>query len=472
MRRYGGAVALLALVAASCSGTGAKKAVEPHLVEAWRNASIMPIGQPVHVGEGLVVYGTEGKDLYLYGVSPADGTVRWRQAATPSVTSPGTFLTPTVLDDRVLYFRPDPKATLYARLVVASPDTGNDVFVSDPALFRSHPSHCTDGKNVCVSTLEASGPVSRRFSVDAEGPVRDVVATPAGSRLLGTNLIDLGTRQPESLAEFRDGATQWRAPLTTFFSPGFTTDRGWDFELYKTDHMHVGSVGRPPDKDDAVAVVTDLSKQETAAIEATTGKLAWRSDGTSFLCGATVEVERGPGGGEREWWPVRCRYQGTRRYDRATATSTYQGLDVTLEGFDVQSGATTWSVALGAAEKFVDSAVPQVSAREVLVRAATGPMIVDLATGRTRPPGVGETVWCTTEAWFTYRERFTISTGEGTDRWRGDHLAAPCAADGSPATAVPSYPPTWLGATAGADRTVVATAQGLVAYDRRGAPPS
>ena len=468
MRRYWAALALLALFAAGCSTTSAKKAVEPHLIEAWRNASISPIGQPVRAGDGLVAYGMEGEGLYLYGVAPTDGAIRWRQAATPSRTSPGTSLTSTVLDDRVVYFRPDPRTTLSARLVVAAPDTGTDVLVSDPGLFLSHPSRCADGKDVCVSMIDAGDSRSVRFSLEAHGPVRDPLAAPAGSRALGERLLDLGTRQPETLGEFRDGATQWRAPLSRFFAPDHTTDLGWDFELYKTDQMHVGSVGRPPDQNDATAVVSDLSKEETAAIEATTGKLAWRADGTSYLCDGTIEVQRGPGDGEGERWPVRCRYQGTRRYDRATGTTTYQGLDVTLEGFDVQSGRTTWAVPLGAADKFVDAPVPHVSTSEVLTWAAAGPVIVDLATGHTRAPGPGETFWCKTEAWFTYRERFTISTGAGTDQWRGDYLAAPCLGDGSPATALPSYAPTWLGPNVGGDRTVVATAQGLVAYDRRG----
>lgn len=131
---------------------------------------------------------------------------------------------------------------------------------------------------------------------------------------------------------------------------------------------------------------------------------------------------------------------------------------------------TTWSVPLGAAQTFVGVPAPQVNTTEVVVRAATGPLIVDLASGHTRLPGGGETFWCTSEAWFTYRERFTVRSGEGTDRWRAGHLAAPCAADGSPATAVPPSLPTWFGAMVGGARAVVATAQGLVAYDRRGLP--
>jgi hypothetical protein len=474
MRRYRAAVMVIAVVMVGCSSDGgAKRAavpLPPPVPEAWRNTAITPIGQPVAAGDTLVVYGTENRDLYLYGLSAADGTVRWRHSASPSRTLSGTYLDPSVIDQRVVYFRPDPSGTLMARLVVAAPDSGNDLLVSEPALFVSHPGHCADGKDVCVSVTDAGGNhVSRRFSVDAGRSVPDPAPAPPQSRFVGEELLDLGQRQPEMLAGFHQGTTRWRAPLSRYFSAGYSTDNGWDFQLYKTDQLHVGSVLHLPDQDDSAAVVIDLAKAQTVGIEATTGVAAWRADGASFSCNSKIELERKVAEGRWEQWPVRCRVRGILRYDRATGTITYDGLDVVLEGFEVPTGRTLWSVALGAAEAFmVEGRRPPVASdSEVLVQAASGPLIVDLGTGRTRSPAAGDAFWCETEAGFDYRE--PRITGESTGRWRGGTLLSACTADGSPTGTVPGYAGRSIGATVG-ERTALSTAKGVVAYDHRNHP--
>src|SRR3954451_9560 len=118
MRQYRGAATALAVVLAACSGGGHRATVAPRpaAVEAWRAAGIKPIGQAGLAGGTWVVYGTQDQDLYLYGVSPADGAILWKRAATPSRTLQGTALTPEVLDGHVVYLRPDPKGVLMARL--------------------------------------------------------------------------------------------------------------------------------------------------------------------------------------------------------------------------------------------------------------------------------------------------------------------------------------------------------------------
>ncbi|MGH9231534.1 MAG: PQQ-binding-like beta-propeller repeat protein, partial [Acidimicrobiales bacterium] len=455
-------------LAAGCSPGGGS--AESRVREAWRLGSITPIGQPVAAGGMVVVYGTEGEDLYLYGVAVGDGAVRWRQAASPSTVVTGIAVTPHVKDGRVAYFRPDPSADLAARLVVASSETGEDLLVSEPAHFTSHPRSCADDKDVCVTLIDRDGSaVPRRFSVEGRGPAPDAGAPPPESRYVGTDLLDLGQRGPEMLAGFSDGAVRWRSPLTRHFSEGFSTDEGWYFELYRSAGMHVGSVGRPADREEPSVVVVDLSKGETAAIEAATGSPAWRSQGTRFACSARVELRRVAAPGRSELWPVRCRYRGVAQYNRLTGAGTYEGLDVTVEGFDVSTGATTWSVPLGAAEAFMeeDYEATAVGGTEVLVQAASNPLIIDLADGSTRSPGKDEAFWCGSNGFFRYREPRRLSDGRTFNTWRGGTLLSRCRADGSPTDAVPRDIARSLGATVG-DRTIVSLADGLVAYDRPG----
>lgn len=467
MRRYVGSAVVMLLVAAACSSSHHQAAPEPPITEAWRSASITPIGQPVAEGDVAVVYGTVNKDLYLYGIGMADGAVRWRQAASPGRVVGGIAVEPTVIDHRVVYFRPDPSGELATRLVVASPDTGADVFVS---FFLSHPSRCSDGADICLMALQGDTAVRRRFSVDARGPIPDHDGPPADSRFLGTDLLGLGGRNPEMLAGFSGGKVSWTAALSRYFPPGYTTDDGWNFELYRSAGVHVGSVGHPADARDANTTTVDLAKARTVAIDTATGWAAWQADGTAFTCEYAVALERTVADDRSELWPVRCRYRGTAHYDRATGAATYDGLDVRVEGFDVATGRTTWSVPLGAAEAFMaeDTGTTKVSDTEVLVQAASGPLIVDVARGSTRRPAKDELFWCGKNGLFHYRESQQYADGATSDAWRGGTLLEACGADGSAASGTPRHLPRSLGATVG-NRSVVAEADVLVAYDRGGA---
>jgi hypothetical protein len=275
--------------------------------------------------------------------------------------------------------------------------------------------------------------------------------------------------RPDVIAGFSDGVVWWRSPIGDHFPLLHTTDRGWHFELYESDAVHVGSVGRGPVFQDDDYVHWNLAQASTAAISASDGSARWRHDGTSFACSGKVAVVREVSGGRWETWPVRCRYRGTSRYDKGAGTSTYADLDVVVEGFEVASGRTTWSVPLGAAVAFMHEAAAAtvVSDSEVLVQAETGPVAVSLADGATRRPGAGEAFWCATRVVeFEYRETLRLASGS-VNTWRGGTLFDPCTANGEPTSAVPATVASYHGVTVG-ERTVVSTGRGLVAYDRRG----
>src|SRR5438477_545825 len=77
-------------------------------------------------GDRLVVYGAGGGALTLYGLDVKTGSVVWRQAATPSGSTPGVALSVTAVGSNVVYLRPDPGgggAGLSARLVGADVET-------------------------------------------------------------------------------------------------------------------------------------------------------------------------------------------------------------------------------------------------------------------------------------------------------------------------------------------------------------
>ncbi len=459
------ATALLVLVvgAAACQAGEGRGEAGP--VEAWRVTSIDPIGQPVAAGDVVVVYGTVERELRLYGVDAGTGAVRWSQAASPGAGVNGISLTPAVLGGRVVYFRPDPAGNLMARLVVASPADGRDELVSEPAEFDSRPARCPDGRDICVAVSEAGRPPTpRRFQVEAgtHSPGSD---HPRGSRVVGEELLDLGGRAPERLARFTDGSVRWVTELANHFPPGFSTDHGWTFELYEAAGVYVGSVSHPPVRNTPSMIQTDLSRNHTAAIDAGTGASVWQSEGTRFGCSPTLIVQREVAARRFEAWPVRCRARGTARYDKPTSTTAFENLDVTIEGFDPRTGATTWTVPLGPAEAFLDEdeRAAVVDASRVLVRAADGPLVVDLENGASRVPEPTEMFWCVTEVIFQYRETLTLGSGRTSNQWRGGELVSPCTGDGSPTDRLPRRLPYGHGATVG-DHTVVATVGGLIGY--------
>jgi multisubunit Na+/H+ antiporter MnhC subunit len=72
MRRSG--VGLLVLVLLGGCTSGGEEEPAPALREAWSLDLFRPVGQAVVLGDVVVVYGTVGQDLLLFGVSAADGS--------------------------------------------------------------------------------------------------------------------------------------------------------------------------------------------------------------------------------------------------------------------------------------------------------------------------------------------------------------------------------------------------------------
>ena len=80
----------------------------------------------------------------------------------------------------------------------------------------------------------------------------------------------------------------------------------------------------------------------SAGIAEATGEVLWRDAGSAYGC-----VE------DAQYAPVRCRSRGVATI-RIEDRNSFEGLDVTVEGFDPATGKTTWAVPLGASTTLVD----------------------------------------------------------------------------------------------------------------------
>ncbi len=302
-------------------------------VQVWSSTDLRPLGQPVVAAGVPVGLVTEGRKLFLIGIDPATGRQLWKQEASPSAVTPGIPVSVDVIGDRVVYFRPDAAGELYARLVVADPKTGNDLVASGPQLFVSRPTACSrrpDDRDVCtVATASRSQtPRSHRLKVDTGQYVAEDTTVAAYTRSIGDGgLVDLGPRGPEYLAMIRDGNVAWRTPVTQAFPSGFSTDHGWNWRYRSEEHAFIGSIYGPTTQLPDGSRRRDLaSGAAMAALSETDGSVLWRDNGSSIDCDGTVSVSV----------PVRCRYRGSATY-RTDRPASYEGLDVTIEGYDRRS---------------------------------------------------------------------------------------------------------------------------------------
>jgi outer membrane protein assembly factor BamB len=464
------ALALLAVVAASClkppplhtSARGAAAAPIPHSAmpqAAWINDDLNPIGQPLAVGAVVVgIVSAPEQSLLVVGLDPATGRKLWEQPLTPSSLTPGVRVgVAPVGSDRIAYFRPTPTlpGTPYAELVLADATTGADIAKSEPALFASAPHACDSSPDVCAIAKTATG--------TAWGTLRLVPATgrsiverdplPRGARIVGPGgLIDLGDRPGNTLALLREGRVWWRTPVSAAFPPGFSTDNGWSWNLYRDAHLFVGSVAGPS-VHDGTRLVQDLGRMSaTAALSERDGSVAWRDDGSSL--NFRLEIYDAP---------VRCRSRGTRVSDAGGASESFRGLDVTLEGFDLATGKTTWSVPLGGDTLLVggDARPPIAGPTQAVLNAPAGPIVVDVATGQVTRPAAGATFWCGTDRDYQFSPGFVPPDGYSLKFERpGGVLATICDANGHPAKALPPTAATLtIGARVG-DHVVVAVKDG------------
>jgi outer membrane protein assembly factor BamB len=407
------------------------------------------------------IVSTSDRELVLLGLHPATGEKLWRRPVTPSAVTPGVAIgVNKVGEDKVAYFRPTRDDRHYAELVVADARTGNDLVKSPEAWFTAAPAVCADGKDVCTTSRAAQVGKGSQYRLEiATGQYRaDSTGVPSGARpLTKTGLLDLGDRPGNTLGLLRDGTLQWRTPLSSAFPPGFSSDHGWAWHLFTDQHVFVGSV-YAESAGAGTKYVRDLARDSaTAGLSERTGEVLWRDRGSSFHC------ELGNGD-----YPVRCRARGIATFQLGVSTS-FDGLDVTVEGFNPVTGQTTWSVPMGAAERLESrEELPSIAGpTQVVLDGSKGPIVLDYATGDIRTPAQGATFWCMTAMHYEIAQPVRLPDGTLWYRRPGGALAAICDDRGRPATALPSVAAT---ITAGAyigSHAVVATRDGYIGFKVR-----
>ncbi len=471
----------VALLACACASSADKPAwltaiattrpAASELAVAWVNTELRPIGQPVAVGSVVVGIVSTGNDkVFLVGLDPATGGKLWQKPITSSGVAPGVTLEPTkVGTDKVAYFRPIDRDSRNAELVIADARTGNDLAKAPKARFNSPPIVCDNGNGICTTWSTADGVRHGQLDI-ATGRYRvNKYVLPGGTRVLSlSGLLDLGLPPDGMLTVLRDGEPQWLTAVGLAFPPGFSSRNGWAWHLFAEQHVLAGSVGGKATVTGWGYVLDLQDTSTTAGLSELTGEVLWSDRGSTFDCHL----------GKSDY-AVRCRVHGTVRWHDGSSVSyrslvsyapsvSYEGLDVTVEGFDVTTGITTWAVPMGAAQTLVmGRRYPAIAgATAVIVNATAGPVLLDYVTGETKAPAPGATFWCMTRTEYEVSDAYWIREEPIYTR-AGGMLAAICDDCGRPATALPSLAATMAAGASTGSYAVVAVQHGFIGFKAR-----
>ncbi len=389
------ALGVVAIVALATISLWPHRGGSNQVLPTW-SSTMRAIGTP-QAANGSAVFDVlnDQGTFELVSLEPKNGKVRWSAPASPSNVAPGVVINPLVIDGGRTVVWLEPSGDLSSgrvSVVAADTMTGKRRWQLGPSWTVSmYPSTCGDDV-VCVTTVIAGS--SYRIVVDARtGSIRSQTPFDTDAREIGENLLQVGA-QLTTIAN--DGREVWsRSDSDIFDGLDVAPDYGWDVHL--KDGRYVAALGYTPSPQTLDAARrsmpydVDLSKGgATAAFSAATGKTLWVRPDASLFCGPLqFDIDH----------PARCIFKGTAHSDGDQLTSS--DADVTVEGFDPESGATTWSWHAGNLPSLATGSPPGAPSSDVLradnttylVRSGGTTTVLDLDHGpvdRSRP-AVG---WC------------------------------------------------------------------------------
>ena len=433
MIKHGLGIAV-AMVLGGCGSTveppRASRPAPAGFAQTWVDRGLRPIGQLTAVGSTMVGVVVDRYQLYVVAIDPATGNLRWRHEMSASWITPGVELAVTRIDDgHIAYLQPGRRMGNDAKLVIADAATGRALATSPTAIFSSPPYAC--GQDACALARTGRGTTATAAIVRlGVGAYREEAELPRGARFLETpSLFDVGDRPGNTLAWMHDGAIQWRVPVSAAFPPEFSSDYGWAWHEFADAHVIAGSVYSPPAPrtPDGQQRTEIAQTAATAGLVKDTGEVLWRDSGSSFECHLGSLS-----------YPVRCRRSGVAtRMDEGPIS--YEGLDMTMEGFEPTTGKVTWSVPLGPAHGLIEYETPRLvaGASKVVLSGLNGPIVLDYATGQVTTPVAGAVFWCMTRPDYDSYPSYGDADGKPHYRRASGELAASCDAQGRPSQALP-----------------------------------
>lgn len=432
------------------------------------------IGQPEFAGESVVaVRRVAGEQLEIFGVDIETGKELWAHPLSPGAAPTGYEVGFEVVEagDRhqVGFFAPrqTPVGTAsdewWTPIVVVDAESGGELYRS-PRVRATEPlDDCEDEGGFCVRAYADGAHEARTWQVDVARrtlvPAPDVV--PDGAREISDGgLYSTNDRPGERFGRSVGGRTAWEVPVEKAFGIPVSSDGGWQFGFVEEENVFVGLIGRPAPRTGPRPTSLDFAEQAGGALNGETGETLWAEPGVDPTCGP-VEPGLVAGGGL-----VRCRLAGTVHF--GGDEPRFEDLEVTVEGYDLVSGRTTWSheVVGESAEAlaFHGKAVVSSGGDVMVVDTREGRRLLATRTGELTPVTADDRFLCAEPVEFRYRLGWRAPDKTIHDR-RGGSLHFPCDGELEPVTGPPSTSSLADGALWATETTyVLGTKDGLVGY--------
>lgn len=449
----------------------ATPAAAPAIEKVWTSTGFEPLTAPKIVGNTAVLYATSGSDLYLTGLDPANGIMRWRQLAWAGGLEPQTNVSVTEVDGQLVYLRPTEALDEQSVVVIADPETGADQVVTEQRWWRGNPIQCSDDPAyLCGSawSADASSVTATRVERSTGALTVSLADSSEPYEKLFGDLVSVKGAAVETVGIVKGGRLLWSAPVADLLGTGATLANGWI----------IG--GRPGDPElvyisAPIGWQSDGSKyppfdlganQVTAAVNYQTGAVLWREPGTWANCRnllGDIALLSTPGS---SYPTLRCRYTGqldSSPPGKGRELTAPTGLSVTLERVDLTTGKAIWSLPLGDQRSLAADA-PGLT--QVLLddhQSLIAGQVIDLDTGTVRPPAADDVFWCPARQTFHQSVPLLIRNETRYDRAAGGE-AYPCDARANPTTATPKAVPLAVGAATDDGVRLVSTPAGVVAY--------
>jgi len=390
----------------------------------------------------------ENGGLALVGYEGATGDELWRRASTASDVTRGVELWPLVAERTVVHLAPSEEDGGGDVVEAVDAVTGKVAWTSEasPEGFDSPPTFCTYPRNldVCITadgTGDRAGPWELDFGTGELTLPGDRIEAfrsqpedePIAGRALGANLYEMD--DDGDIAYIVDGKVKWRrAPRDLFGGADVSVSSGWAFAAVGDDYI-VGSLGIAGKQSEGPHEMTTL---QTAGIDAASGETRWLEDGT-FGCGRVTRLRLLV---DDDWPRIRCIWHGTADFGDPDHPEI-EVEDSRIEGFDPETGKTTWTVEMGAADPLLElgGVLVRIDATRFAAKRDDGSVVgVDVAAGKALDVGPEDLGWCFEENWYPY--------GAPDETRLGGYFTQPCSLDGEDRPA-PAKPDRGAGALTG-----------------------
>lgn len=423
---------------------------------AW-SAPVEALQPPVPAGDVLVtVAAARGDELDVVALDRADGAVRWRRPLMVLDSDVGAYLGQLVhesADGETYVVMQEARTGRALRAgaelpyLALDPSTGEVVARTRPVVAQFGAPSCDDGLDVCLRISAEDRFEETRWVLGSWRlrPEKERVPPGANSLVEGSDVYTVYGSVREyaaATAVGRAGARPWRVPHTRVSGGGrwlVDDSSGMVDEEAGVAVLQLLETPAPRVLDRyerGRTVRLDQANRRTVGVDIETGDVLWRHRGADIRC---LELSRTD-------VPVRCAFSGDRVYreGREPRLASSRGH---LEGFDPRTGETTWREELDRSAVRtlsldilkLDAEVDRILDGDelVVVPTATGPRLLSLLDGSSRPVVDGEVLLCSSTV--PYRHRFDTQSSAvgGFGETRVRRVTEPCGADGRTASGRP-----------------------------------